>query len=244
MARTDQAETRNHTLYLQIRQALLRGEYASGHRFKLNELCADYAVSVSVVREVLTRLAEQGLASFEPNKGFSVPRPMIEEIDDLAFVRSELETIAIRRSIERGDVQWESGVLAAHYRLAHTPLPSPQESLEAYEQWALVHRSFHDACAAACGSPQLQNMRSTLFHQFEIMRQLSNLGSGQNRDVAQEHADIFNAVMSRDVDQAEEAVRRHIERTRSTSTPPATKGRRRNPEKPRKAEGSIAANLN
>lgn len=216
MARTDQSASRNHDLYLRIRQGLLRGEFAPGHRFKLTELCEDYAVSVSVVREVLTRLAEQGLASFEPNKGFSVPHPLVEEIDDLAFVRSELESIAIRRAIELGDVQWESAVLAAHHQLTRTPLPSPGEDPAAYEAWALVHRAFHDACAAACGSPRLQSMRSTLFDQFEIMRQMSNLGPGQHRDVGQEHAAIFDAIMARDADEAERAARRHIEETRRT----------------------------
>ena len=73
MAVTEEASSRSEAIYLDLRQKLLRGEFTPNYRLKLSELCAQRGVSVSVVREALTRLAEQGLIQSQPNKGFYIP---------------------------------------------------------------------------------------------------------------------------------------------------------------------------
>ncbi|MEW2398003.1 GntR family transcriptional regulator [Streptomyces sp. NPDC046862] len=214
MARTDGAETRNHTLYLEIRRNLLRGSFPAGHRFKLSKLCAELGVSVSVAREALTRLAEQGLVVLEPNKGFSVPQLTDAEINDVAFVRKEIEAIAVRRAIEQGGIDWETGVVAAHHRLMVSPNAALDEDPEANEQWTSAHRAFHEACAAGCDSPRLLAFRTQLYDQSEVIRQMAKLRRGKQRDVAGEHAELAQAVVSRQADRAVELLHAHIERTR------------------------------
>jgi DNA-binding GntR family transcriptional regulator len=214
MARTDGAETRNHSLYLDIRRNLLRGRFPVGHRFKLTEMCAEHGTSVSVVREALTRLSEQGLVVLEPNKGFSVPSFTDAEINDVAFVRSEIESIAVRRSIEQGGIEWESRVVAAHHRLAITPNAALDEDPEANELWTSAHRTFHEACAAACGSARLLTYRAQLYDQSEVIRQMAKLHQGKRRNVAGEHAAIANAVVARDAEKALQLLHKHIETTR------------------------------
>ena len=103
MAKTANAKTRQEGLYLQIRARLLRGEFSPGEPIRTDQLCANYSVSVSVAREVLTRLAEQRLVAFEPNKGFRVAPLTAENIADLCLVRSELEALTISLAIKRGN---------------------------------------------------------------------------------------------------------------------------------------------
>ncbi|GAA3801539.1 GntR family transcriptional regulator [Streptomyces phyllanthi] len=214
MARTDGAQTRNQDLYLEIRRNLLRGSFPAGHRFKLSALCAELGVSVSVAREALTRLAEQGLVALEPNKGFSVPTFTDAEIDDVAFVRKEVESLAVRRSIEKGGIEWEAHVVAAHHQLSVTPNAALDEDPEANELWTSAHRAFHEACAAACGSPRLLAFRTQLYDQSEVIRQMAKLRRGKQRDVAGEHAEIAEAVVARQADRAVQLLHAHIERTR------------------------------
>ena len=87
MAVTEEASSRSESIYLDLRRKLISGCYQPNHRLKLSDLCAENGVSVSVVREALTRLAEQGLIQSQPNKGFFVPIYTPEEINDLAFMR-------------------------------------------------------------------------------------------------------------------------------------------------------------
>ncbi|MGM7671617.1 GntR family transcriptional regulator [Microbacterium sp. A93] len=214
MARTQSAETRHQWLYLQLRRNLLRGDFQPSHRFKLSALCSEYEASASVVREALTRLAEQGLVVLEPNKGFSIPSLMDAEINDLAFVRSEIEGLAVRRSIELGDIDWEVGVVAAHYQLSITPSATIEEDPEVNERWSQAHRMFHEACAAACSSPRLLAFRGQLYDQSEIIRQMAKLNTGDKRNVAAEHKAIADAVIARDADTAVQLLSNHIDATR------------------------------
>lgn len=215
MARTAAAETRHGSLYLTIRRNLLLGAFPPGHRFKLNDLCSQYETSVSVVREALTRLAEQGLVQLEPNKGFSVPAITADEVSDVAFLRIELETLAVRRSIELGGPEWEVGVVAAHHQLSITRNAALDEDPEQNERWTSAHRAFHEACAAGCGSPRLLSFRAQLYDQSEIIRQLAKMSHDPKRNVAAEHQGIADAVVARDAGLATRLLREHIDRTRA-----------------------------
>ncbi|MFD6058963.1 GntR family transcriptional regulator [Rhodococcus wratislaviensis] len=201
-------------IYLQIRKNLLRGHFPPGHRFRLTQLCEEYGASVSVVREALTHLSSQGLVALEPNKGFSVPSLTDAEINDVAFVRSEIESLAVRRSIELGDLSWEARVLAAHHELAETPNASLEDDPEANELWTDAHRTFHAVCAEACESPRLLAFRAQLYDQSEIIRQMAKLRQGKTRNVAAEHAAIAKAVISRNADEAARLLHHHIDATR------------------------------
>jgi DNA-binding GntR family transcriptional regulator len=169
-------------------------------------------VSVSVVREVLTRLAAQRLIRTEANKGFRVPSISAEEIVDLCRARAEIEALAVRLSVERGDVAWEASVVAAHHELARTPRASISEDPEANERWSLAHARFHEACAAGCGSRRLGIVRQQLFDEAEVFRQYARL-HGAGRDVESEHAAITEALITRDAARAADLMREHVERT-------------------------------
>jgi GntR family transcriptional regulator, carbon starvation induced regulator len=212
VARTATARTRNEQLYLQIRARLLRGEFGPGEPIRTDDLCSRYRVSVSVVREVLTRLAAQGLIRTEANKGFRVPPISSDEIIDLCRARTEIEALTLRLAVEHGDVAWEASVIAAHHELARTPRVSISEDPEANERWSIVHARFHEACAAGCRSRRLCLIRQQLFDEAEVFRQYARL-HGAGRNVEAEHAALAEALVARDGARAVRLVREHVEAT-------------------------------
>ena len=218
MAVTEEASSRSESIYLDLRRKLISGYYRPNHRLKLSDLCAENGVSVSVVREALTRLAEQGLIQSQPNKGFFVPIYTPEEINDLAFMRMQIESLAVRLSIERGNAAWEASVVATHHELRLTPRVPAGVDVVASEQWSRAHAAFHAACGAACGSPRLIRLRQRLYDEAEAMRQMAGL-SGQNRsrDVEGEHAALAKAIIARNADRAADLTIKHIEITAGLS---------------------------
>ena len=70
---------------LQIRRELLdlHGPYGPGDRLKLLALAERFDASLSVIREALTRLAEQGLVVATPQHGFSVREAWCKSISPL-----------------------------------------------------------------------------------------------------------------------------------------------------------------
>lgn len=217
MAVTEEASSRSESIYLDLRRKLISGYYTPNHRLKLSDLCAESGVSVSVVREALTRLAEQGLIQSQPNKGFFIPIYTADEINDLAFMRMQIEPLAIRLSIERGSAAWEASVVATHHELRLTPRVPASADLVSAEQWSRTHAAFHAACAAACGSPRLIRLRQRLYDEAEAMRQMAGLSGGRSRDVEGEHAAIAQAIVAHNADRAAELIVKHIEITASLS---------------------------
>jgi DNA-binding GntR family transcriptional regulator len=213
MAVTQEASSRSEAIYLDLRQKLLRGEFAPNYRLKLSELCAERGVSVSVAREALTRLAEQGLIQSQPNKGFYVPDYTVEEINDLAFLRAHIEALAIRLAIERGGAAWEASVVATHHELRLTPRVPASADQTGNHRWSRAHAAFHAACVAACGSPRLLAAQHRLYDEAEVLRQMSDMSGGLSRDVESEHAAIVQAITSRDAESAAELIRGHVEFT-------------------------------
>src|SRR5690625_4162149 len=110
-------KTRSDTVYAQLRNDLLQGEFEPGAKLRITELANRYNCSPSVLREVLNRLSQQALVVAIPQRGFAVPELTVEALLDLRHARILVETMALRESITHGARQWESGVLAAHRRL-------------------------------------------------------------------------------------------------------------------------------
>ncbi len=213
MARTATSETLSSHVYAELRRAILDGSYAPGERLKPSELRVRYGVSVSVVREALSRLAEQRLVRGQHNQGFAVIELTEKGLHELTDLRVLVEGYALRRSIEKGDFAWESQVVGAHHVLARTPARSSTDPDHTTEEWAEAHREFHRALIAACDMPMLLEICSSLFDASELYRRLSAPLTEGKRDVACEHRLISEATLARDADVAVERLSAHFQKT-------------------------------
>lgn len=193
----------------ELREEILLGACAPGERLLVQPLANRLQVSLSVVREALTRLAEQGLVKSAPQLGFTVTALSVDDLTDLTRVRIDIENLMIRRAIAEGDLPWETLVVAAHHHLAGT---AQQADGVMNPAWRSAHSNFHAAVAAGCDSPLLQAIRSELYDTAELYRAWAVRVSAR-RDPAQEHRDICEAVLDRDADRACELMRAHIQLT-------------------------------
>src|SRR5688572_6236125 len=104
--------------YDQIRSDIVFGRLEPGRRLRLERLVTGYGASVSTVREILNRLASEGLVVAEGQRGFRVTPVSPAGFHDVAAMRLLLEDYAIPRSFAAGDLEWESRVVAAHHKLS------------------------------------------------------------------------------------------------------------------------------
>lgn len=125
----------------------------------------------------------------------------------------EIETITLRRSIERDDVEWRGKLVAAHYVLDHTPQFDESDPGVLNEDWALAHQAFHAELLSACGSRRLLRIAEDLRDSAELYRRWSSPLGGENRDIAGEHRALLDAVQSGDVELALERLSAHISHT-------------------------------
>jgi DNA-binding GntR family transcriptional regulator len=201
--------TRGEEVYDVLRAELLNGVLNPGEKLPMVELAGRFSVSQSVVREALTRLAEQGLVVATPQRGFRVRELSCEDIAGLTESRVAIESIALRLAIERGDVLWETEIVAAHHVLERTPVVDADGRFN--EPWAGVHRDFHRALTAGCNNARLQGVVLGLRDSAELYRRWWwALADDRQRDPAAEHRQLKDLTLARDADAAIEALTYHI----------------------------------
>lgn len=133
---------------------------------------------------------------------------------DVTETRLVIEGAALKRSIEIGDVAWETRVVAAHHALSRVADPTRQGP-EA-EVWTARHKAFHMALISACGSEWQLYLADLLFDQaerFRILPKVKTIPSFNLRDPAKEHQQIINAVLNRDVTRSIAALEDHYRAT-------------------------------
>jgi DNA-binding GntR family transcriptional regulator len=199
-------------VYAHLRDAIMRGEYVPGAALKPQDLAKERGVSLAVVREALVRVVGEGLADRLPNRGFAVVAYSDRRWQEIAEARRAIEPVVLRMSIERGDVDWEARVRAAHHRLTRTPAYVPEEDPYYSEAWSEAHRIFHRTLLEGCGNPVLLETFDRTWTASELARRWS-AHCNPDRDGFEEHRRLEEAALARDADAAVEELTQHLTQT-------------------------------
>ena len=204
--------TRTGEVYEALRADILNSRIEPGSKLKIADLSARFGVSLSVVREALTRLGAQGLVVANPQRGFSVIELSINDLDDLTNTRMQIESMAMRDSVAHGGLAWEGQVVAAHHQLERTKVYIDADRVN--PEWLDAHRAYHQALVAGGSSPRLRSIANALRDNAELYRMWSRTWAHDvDRDLAAEHRAIMTAAINADADAAAKALSEHIVRT-------------------------------
>jgi DNA-binding GntR family transcriptional regulator len=194
-----------------LRADILSTKLVPGQKLHIAGLAKQFSVSLTAVREALSRLVADGLVQASDQRGFRVSPVSPADLEDVTRTRIDIEGLALRRSIERGDQAWLGAVEQAFAALSAVPYRHPDDPQTHNEVWIARHRIFHRALVNACGSQWLLGFRDILHEQSERYRRLSvRRETGTVRDVEAEHAAILHAVLKRDSDAAVAALTQHF----------------------------------
>jgi DNA-binding GntR family transcriptional regulator len=196
------------SLATRLRRAVVSGELGPGERLPLDRLREEFGVSLSPLREALSRLGSEGLVLIEDQKGYRVAPLSEEDQRHVTQMRSQFEIYALREAIAKGDLAWESEVTAALYILNRID----RKTIEDIEVWETAHRAFHLKLISACRIPLLLQFCAVLHdHSDRYRRAYLRLNRG-DKGIPAEHKQIAEAAVSRQADLACDLLRRHIER--------------------------------
>ena len=196
-----------------IRDDILCCRLLPGSKLNIAALAGALDVSLGAVREALSMLQSEALVISEPQRGYTVSPVSLKELDDITEARIAIETLCLRQSLRRGDLAWESAVVAAWHTLSRLSETEEGRSQHLSKPWARAHADFHASLVGACGNDWLLRMRATLYEQSERYRRLSVPLAHAKRDVPAEHKAIFDAVMDRDTERAMAALEDHLRKT-------------------------------
>lgn len=235
--------SKTNETYQVLRDAILWGELPAGSRLRTNVLTKEYGISLGALREALSRLSAEGLTQAEPHRGYVVTPISVEDVEDLARVRTVVETQCLVWAIENGTLEWESNIVAATHRLVNSARELDQEARPA--NWTQAHSDYHAALVGGCGSPRLLQIRNSLYEQSERHRRLE-LSIPHDRTADEEHRLLAEAVIARDIPRATQLMHSHINRTteflvRALTEREAAHGATHRPAKPTATAAQIRA---
>lgn len=205
-------ETRGTDVLQRMRADIISCNLKPGAKLRFEGLREMYSVSFSTLREALSRLVAEGLVIAEDQRGFIVAPVSTADLNDLTYVRVLVERECICLAIRNGDDAWEASIIGAFHRMdrLQTRLGS---NYFLSDDWSKLHGEFHLSVVAACGSPNLLEIRQKLFERAHRYRRMSSQFRTKWRAKDVEHKMIMDAVVGRDAGKAQELIERHIRET-------------------------------
>ena len=207
------SSTRATAVYEQLRADIAHGLLEPGSKLRVEAMCARYEVGASPLREALSRLSSEGLVLRTDLRGFSVAPLNWDELPILTRNRLQLESIALRESIERRDVALEDELVLILHRLSRTPRSLSADHYVSNPVWETLHQGFHRTLISRCPSRWLRAFCETLAEESYRFRQVAADKSHTKRNEHAEHAAIFEALIEGRSDDAVNALAAHYKLT-------------------------------
>ncbi|HYG46044.1 MAG TPA: FCD domain-containing protein [Bordetella sp.] len=199
--------------YVSLRRDIIEGKHPPGSRLRVEHLKDDYGVGAGTLREALALLVSDALVTSQGQRGFHVTPISLHDFHDITENRVLLEAEALRQSIEFGDDEWESAVIAAFHRLSKAEQRLASDPATQFEEWERRNREFHRELISACPSRWMHHFLGILYQQAERYRRLTITRRPIARDLHDEHQGILDATLARDAQTACALLASHIRLT-------------------------------
>ncbi|KRB78562.1 hypothetical protein ASE01_04710 [Nocardioides sp. Root190] len=193
----------------ELRRAVFEGELESGTPLRELALAESLGVSRPTVREALTVLVAEGLATREPNRGVSVATPRADSVRDVCRARWVLEGAGVQAWTAADDVRRQRvrATLEAYTEAVRGGKAS-------YEELNERHLAFHVSLVELTGSARLVHMAEALMDELKLaLAQVDRL-SRNAHDEAEAHEGLVALLEAGEIDGRHGAytfLRRHID---------------------------------
>lgn len=195
--------------YEAIAAAIYSGAFAPGTRLVIDALAPALQMSISPVREALTRLANQGIVTFLPNRGYVVT-PLLTrlEFDQLFAARLAIESGAFAGTPRS---PWDPSIVERIADRAEEMRTSPQGSdYGSYGTFAHADNAFHTAVLQLTENPFLVRAWQSLNLHMHVGRLYDSRGVIDHTVATAEHDAILAAVLNGNVEGLRSAMTTHV----------------------------------
>jgi DNA-binding GntR family transcriptional regulator len=187
-----------------LRTLITRGDLAPGEKVPEKDLCKQFGVSRTPLREALKVLASEGIVTLRPNRGAMVSALTVEELEEVFPVMGALEALsgeiackritdreveAIRKLHEAMVQHWKNGELQPYFRL---------------------NQRIHEAILEATRNDTLKSIYRGLSGRILSARYIANMSQGRWAKAVEEHEAILKALDARDGAKLSKILKAHL----------------------------------
>jgi len=205
------APTRTAEILDTLRADILSARLPPDAKLRFDELKTNYSIGISPLREALMQLASEGLVVAEHRRGYRVAPISAADLREIARLRGEFDSIALRDAIANGDELWEGRIQGSFHAMSKRRKIGPDGEIDV--EWERHHVAFHAALTSACELPKLLAFKDILDRQALRYRRMAVHYLTAPRDDLGEHEAIRTAVLERDAETACDLIKRHYMQT-------------------------------
>lgn len=175
-----------------LRDLIIEGDLAPGTKIPERRLCERFGVSRTPLREALKVLASEGLLDLSPNRGATVARLTVADLDEMFPVMGALEALAGNLACARIADEEIAEIRALHYQMVlhHTRRELPQ--------YFRLNQRIHQCIMAAADNRTLSRMYAGLSGRIRRARYMANMTQERWDRAVEEHEAILDALSRRD----------------------------------------------
>ena len=203
-------ESLKQKAYRTIRQAIVNSDLKPNTQLSEARLAEQLGMSRTPIREALKQLEEEGLIRIVPRHGAFVTDISAEDIIQIYQVREALECYAIQFILEHSDIS-ELDDLAADFEQSFHWIENG-ETDRINDADIRLHRYI----ARLSRNDLLVKLVNQLLNQIIRLRLMTPGVEGRLQQQAEEHLLIVNALKRGDVEEARQALQRHLRNVRAT----------------------------
>jgi DNA-binding GntR family transcriptional regulator len=198
-----------------LHESILDQTFRPGQRLNVRELAEKMDVSLTPVKDAITRLAVEGLIELRPRNGTYVSHLSIEELADTLSVRRALECLAAELlipNLTEEDLEW--------FETETALLDQPIKSERDRRQHERRNNDLHLRLVELSGNKKLIEIYRSLNAHMKIARihYTTNTWSKRLNDERKEHHKILEALQARNGRLLRDALDEHIRRASAALT--------------------------
>ena len=187
-----------------LHDMIAEGILQPGSKVPERELCEQFGVSRTPMREALKVLASDGLVTLEPNRGAWVTKVTLDELEEVFPVMGALEALS-------GELACARITPAAMEAIEH----SHAEMVRFYKERNLsdyfkANQEIHEAILDAAANATLALQYRGLASRVRRARYLANMTEDRWERAVAEHEQIMDALRDRDGQRLAEILKLHL----------------------------------
>ncbi|WP_167760300.1 GntR family transcriptional regulator [Paraburkholderia pallida] len=200
----------HHQITEILRDRIVDGVLAPGTPISERELCAEFNVSRTPLREALKVLASEGLVQLFRNRGAVVAAISVEMIEEKLGIIGALEGYAARQACLHATDEEIAELVRLHKAFASEYDPATPE------KYFELHQALHRRIIDLANNQALRDTYSLLSRHVQRARVEGLKRHSKLPDVVDENAAIVRAIRARDTAAAQRAVEKHLSRIAQT----------------------------
>jgi DNA-binding GntR family transcriptional regulator len=195
-----------------IIKEIVTGKFFPGQRLIERELIEKYGMSKTPIREALYKLEENGVVTYELNKGFSIVKVSRCDVEEIYELREVLEGLVVKKVAGKLDLTpTQDEDIIKNFRLSEECLKNND-----IQKYSILDMEFHNLLADMSGNCRLKSMLNKLYYQAKLLLSTSLFLPGRGISISfNEHKDIAKAISNKDIINAEKKAQAHIKNVKT-----------------------------